>query len=78
MSEPFHCGNCGWVEPLDVHGRCVHCGSEAVCPEAKMPSEVRPGLVEEPCLQCDAPMSYPGTGMCATCSGMLDGYGRNT
>jgi predicted ATP-dependent serine protease len=37
--EPWHCANCGATLPLDVRGKCAHCGSEAVIAEAVLPTE---------------------------------------
>ena len=30
MPEEYECSNCWWIGPLDTHGRCERCGSEAV------------------------------------------------
>jgi rRNA maturation endonuclease Nob1 len=34
VNERFACADCFSVLPLDSHGRCGRCGSEAVLPEA--------------------------------------------
>ena len=34
--ELFECTNCHMTGPLDEHGRCVRCGSDAVISEAKL------------------------------------------
>ena len=31
-AEQWFCCNCENVRDIDVHGRCVCCGSESICP----------------------------------------------
>lgn len=39
MPEEFVCANCGRVGVLSTNGRCAVCGSDAVAPEALLPTE---------------------------------------
>lgn len=41
MNERFECANCFSVQPLDLHGRCASCGSNAVFPEASIVTNAR-------------------------------------
>lgn len=36
----WQCDSCGNIGPLNIHGRCGVCGSNAVIDTAKLPEEV--------------------------------------
>lgn len=37
-----YCLNCNTTDDLDKHGRCSHCGSDAVC----LPESMKPFVVQ--------------------------------